>query len=79
LISTEVRVQIEGREVTGDGWALVSFGHSLFCLFLCDIDQKKNMMRCARTGGEEWTRERAQNSGGSSESTNYYGGYCGLR
>jgi hypothetical protein len=44
-----------------------------------DIDQKKNMMRCARTGEEEWTRERARNTGGSSESTNYCSGCCGLR
>jgi hypothetical protein len=42
-------------EATGDGRAPVSFGHSSFCLFLCDIDQKKNMTRCARTGEEEWT------------------------
>jgi hypothetical protein len=24
-------------------------------LIRCDIDQKKNMTRCARTGEEEWT------------------------
>jgi hypothetical protein len=45
----------------------------------CDIDQKKNMTRCARTGEEEWTRERARNTGGSSESRNYCGGCYGLR
>jgi hypothetical protein len=37
------------------------------------------MTRCARTGEEEWTRERARNTGGSSESMNYCGGCCGLR
>jgi hypothetical protein len=55
LIGTEGRVQTEGREATGDGRAPVRFGHSLFCLFLCEIDQKKNMTRCARTREEEWT------------------------
>jgi hypothetical protein len=79
LIGTEVRVQAEGREATGDGRALVSFGHSLFCLLLCNIDQKKNMTRCAETGEEEWTRDRARNTGGSSESTKYCGGCCDLR
>jgi hypothetical protein len=43
LISTEGRVQTEGREATGDGRAPVSFGLSSFCLFLYENWHKKNV------------------------------------
>jgi hypothetical protein len=42
-IGIEDRVQKKGREATGDGRAPVSFGHSSFCLFLCENWHKKNI------------------------------------
>jgi hypothetical protein len=43
LIGTAGCVQTEGREAAGDGRAPVSFGLSMFCLFLCENWHKKNV------------------------------------
>jgi hypothetical protein len=37
-VGVEDGFQREARKAAGDGRALVSFGHSSFCLFLCDIE-----------------------------------------
>jgi hypothetical protein len=47
--------------------------------FPCDFEQTNRFRWCARTRGVNGTRERGQNTGGSSESMKYCGGCCNLR